>query len=176
MESCKTVRYNYSSMPNFNGGLAKPPLKLEHRWITTSHINYWDGYLSMSKCNLNHVSKTVPENSTYKAFLKRPRYPVYHAQQIFRRVNTCFHFPNRTLDVIATLFREITLFSISATSVFITWDCSGKIDLWVYYLTLNKPVGMFLAISIHRFLSILFFRNYFLGYFVVQGFLLCRVI
>ena len=30
-------RWNYSSMPNFNGGLTAPPLELGHGWVITSH-------------------------------------------------------------------------------------------------------------------------------------------
>ena len=38
---------NYSSCPNFNGGLIKPPLKLGYGWVITSHRNHVCDYLCM---------------------------------------------------------------------------------------------------------------------------------
>ena len=33
-----SVDINVNSCPNFNGGLAKPTLRLEYRWVITYHI------------------------------------------------------------------------------------------------------------------------------------------
>ena len=44
--------------PNFNGGLFKPPWKLGHGWIITSHMERLFNYESMLWFNLITLSKT----------------------------------------------------------------------------------------------------------------------
>ena len=47
---------NYSSCPDYNGGLMKPPFTSGYRWVISSHLDHgWD-YLSMPQ--LNYVSKS----------------------------------------------------------------------------------------------------------------------
>ena len=43
--------------PNFDNDLTKPPLKLRHGWVVTSHINYWCNYRQIS-----NIRRTKSQN------------------------------------------------------------------------------------------------------------------
>ena len=51
---------NYSPMPNFNGGLVNPPLKLRYGWVIIFDVKPCFVYLSMSQSRLVSVIKRDP--------------------------------------------------------------------------------------------------------------------
>ena len=63
-----SIGCNYSPMPNFKGGLAKPPLKLGHGWVYASYKNFGFDYLFMPEYQINdenYASKRDPTDLTH---------------------------------------------------------------------------------------------------------------